>query len=145
MKSVINISGILFLLIFSFSISSALAHGVTYEIQRDSAVIVKAGYDDGEPMSYAEVKIFSPDVQKVEHQNGRTDNNGNFAFLPNRTGKWRIVVNDGLGHSFTAETLIKEKIEIESHGQGLGNWQKLIMSACIIWGLTGTALYFKRE
>ena len=145
MKSLINISWLFFLLIFSFSVSSAFAHGATYEIQRDRAVIVKAGYDDGEPMSYAEVKIFSPDVQRGEHQNGRTDKNGNFAFLPHRTGKWRIVVNDGMGHSFTAETFVKEGMEIESRHQGLEYWQKLIMAACIIWGLLGTALYFKRK
>ena len=54
-------------------------------------------------MSYAQTMIFSPQDQKTEYQNGRTDRKGRFAFYPDIVGKWRIEVSDGMGHKVQAE------------------------------------------
>ena len=42
--------------------------------------------------------FFSPENDKIEYQNGRTDQNGIFAFFPDVAGLWRIEANDGVGH-----------------------------------------------
>jgi nickel transport protein len=47
--------------------------------------------------------VFSPENRDVEHQNGRTDKNGRFAFCPETSGKWLVTVNDGMGHAVRAE------------------------------------------
>ena len=57
-------------------------------------------------MRYAEVLVFSPENDEVEYQNGRTDQNGRFAFCPEMVGKWQIKVNDGMGHAVQAEIMI---------------------------------------
>jgi nickel transport protein len=77
----------------------ARAHGTDYSLVEGEALTAVAfNYSDGEPMAYAEVLVFSPQDPKVEHQNGRTDKHGKFAFCPDMSGTWRITANDGMGH-----------------------------------------------
>jgi nickel transport protein len=75
------------------------AHGTAYRIVKDANLAaVEFHYSDGEPMAYAEVLVFGPQDRQVEHQNGRTDRHGKFAFCPDMPGAWRITANDGMGH-----------------------------------------------
>jgi len=139
--------------VFFFRPSDLWAHGVDYEVKEGKAVVLKVGYDDGEPMSYAEVKIFSPENKDIEHQNGRTDKNGCFAFLPDQPGEWKVIVNDGMGHGVVTEIKVsaeggsasggKETMKIETAAKGWPRWQKLITGIGIIWGLAGLILYFR--
>ena len=121
------------------------AHGVDYEIKNGKAVTIKVEYDDGEPMNYAAVKIFSPADEKIEHQNGRTDKNGYFSFSPDQTGDWKITVEDGMGHGIATKFHVDETMEVEetrTNGD-VPRWYKLIVGISIIWGLAGTFFYFK--
>lgn len=129
--------------VFFFGPSDLWAHGVDYEIKEGKAVVLRVGYDDGEPMIYAEVKIFSPGNKDIEHQNGRTDKNGCFAFLPDQIGEWKVIVNDGTGHGVVTEVEVKEAMKIEATAKGWSRRQKLITGISIIWGLAGLILYFK--
>lgn len=54
-------------------------------------------------MSYAAVEVFF-NKEKLPFQNGRTDQNGRFLFLPDKNGQWQVKVNDGMGHQLTVET-----------------------------------------
>lgn len=86
----------------------AFAHGAGYRLIDDAkAVAVSFFYADGQPMSYAETLVFGPEDQEIEYQNGRTDQQGRFAFYPETPGTWRLVVNDGMGHR--AEGIITVK------------------------------------
>ena len=87
--------------------SGAAAHGTDYRVLDDAPVIAaEFFYADKEPMRYAEVLVFSPENQDVEYQNGRTDQNGVFAFCPEMPGKWLVKVNDGMGHAVRAEVSV---------------------------------------
>lgn len=106
-------------LIFLFFLYSSLgnpilaaAHGTDYRIlETDYAVTVECLFAGGEPMQYAQVLLFSPDDAVVEFQNGRTDQQGRFAFLPHVPGTWRMKVKDGMGHALTADI----KVLLNSH------------------------------
>lgn len=75
------------------------AHGTAYTLVKEASLTaVQFRYSDGEPMAYAEVLVFGPKDPKVEHQNGRTDRHGRFAFCPDAEGAWRISADDGMGH-----------------------------------------------
>lgn len=90
-------AALFFLLIFS--VISAHAHGTDCRIIEDAeAVTFEFFYDDKEPMQYSEVLVFSPNDDRIEYQNGRTDSKGRFSFFPEAAGRWRIEVNDGMGH-----------------------------------------------
>lgn len=95
MKSIC--SGIIFLTVVTLAAATAWCHGVEGSIEKAEGVCVTALYDDGEPMSYAEVEIKEPGSETV-FQSGRTDRNGRFLFKPDGQGLWQAVVSDGMGH-----------------------------------------------
>ncbi len=123
--------------------SVAFAHGVTYNVVRDSAVIIKLEYDSGAPISYADIKIFSPADDKVEYQNGRTDKNGCFAFVPDREGVWRIKAEDGMGHGIDKEITINKGKTIENLHHDESNRNNYIGAFGVIMAVTGLLFYLK--
>ena len=87
---------------------NAFAHGTDYRlIGKDAVVAAEFFYSDKTPMRYAEILVFSPESEKVEHQNGRTDQDGRFAFLAETPGEWQMKVSDGMGHAVHATVTVK--------------------------------------
>lgn len=76
-------------------------------------------YSDKTPMRYAEVLVFSPENEKAEYQNGRTDQSGRFAFLAETPGEWQMKVNDGMGHATV--TVNPARLESKTGGDNSGN------------------------
>lgn len=135
-------NGVISAVLIFFLASTASGHGVRHEIRNDNAVIIKALYDDGMPMSYAGVKIFSPKDKKIEFQNGRTDKNGNFAFIPDTEGIWRILVDDGTGHGFSVEKPVDRSMMMDSgKSSKLEYWHKILIALVLFLGLV---FYFRK-
>ena len=96
----------------------AWAHGVAYEmVETSPTVTFKSGFSSGEPISYGQVLVYAPDNTEVEFQNGRTDKNGVFSFLPDQPGVWKVEVDGGLGHKliFDVEVAGSDKNELAAH------------------------------
>lgn len=72
-------------------------HGTEGYTETAAGIRVVAGYDDGEPMSYAAVEVTAP-KSDIVFQTGRTDRNGVFMFAPDQSGKWQVTISDGMGH-----------------------------------------------
>lgn len=98
-------------------------HGTDYRLISKEAVVAAAFfYADNTPMQYSEILIFSPENDKVEFQNGRTDQNGRFAFVAETPGEWRIKVSDGMGHAVNAAlTVNSADSELKTAGGMPGN------------------------
>ena len=118
------------------------AHGMDYVITEESAVVILATFDDGDPMSYSEVEIHGPQ-DTYDYQNGRTDRNGRFAFLPDRPGKWSIAVDAGMGHRIetrfvveTADNKPSLKTEALQPGPHSKFWG-IVTGFGVIFGITG--------
>jgi nickel transport protein len=87
-------AGLLFL-----ASATAQAHGVRHKLLNFPGIVAFAvEYSSGEPVAYGAVTIFAPHMEDMEYQNGRTDHAGYFAFIPDRDGEWRVVVDAGMGH-----------------------------------------------
>lgn len=92
------------LFLMLFAAAGAAAHGTGFRlVETRDARAVRCYYASGDPMAYAKVLVYGPEDRDTEHQNGRTDRAGSFAFLPDRPGKWRVIVNDGQGHRLEAK------------------------------------------
>jgi nickel transport protein len=93
-----------------FSITSlAYGHGVNYGIFEEHTIAIYFGYAGGEPMSYAQAKVFGPESSPdLEFQNGRTDARGVFAFVPDRPGTWQVEASDNLGHKGRIEVVVEQ-------------------------------------
>jgi nickel transport protein len=88
-----------------------LGHGTQGRTEKDSgAVCVSAAYDDGTPMSYVAVDIFSPAEKKLPFQTGRTDRNGYFCFRPDAQGSWKLAAKDEEGHQMRLSTDISPEM-----------------------------------
>ncbi len=78
--------------------TAALAHGVHADLL-EGGTGVRARFDTGEPMAFADVKVFAPDAPNEAWLESTTDPEGRFVFVPPRPGVWRIAVDDGMGHA----------------------------------------------
>lgn len=85
-----------------------LAHGVGWQSESVFSVAICFMYDDGEPMAYGSVKVFSPANDSVQHQGGRSDRNGVFSFCPDAPGIWKFSGDDGQGHVARGEIAVTE-------------------------------------
>lgn len=133
---------IIILYMIGAATGSAWAHGVRGVITSENAMHVTAAYDDGEPMSYAQVEI-RRDGEKLPFQTGRTDRNGRFAFLLDKAGTWTIIVSDEMGHRLALKTGIDNGLELNSPGDqatdagALSRYEKALMGITIIFGICG--------
>ncbi len=92
-----------FIMALVFVPGNGMTHGTGFSVVTDAQpMVLNFYYTDNTPMKYAEVNVFGPDNEAVAFQSGRTDTNGYFAFVPDRSGKWTVKVNDGRGHSVKA-------------------------------------------
>lgn len=142
MKTIPALLGLLFVCL---AVAPAWGHGAEGGVENARGIRVSAEYDDGEPMSYAAVRIVGPEGG-TPFQKGRTDRNGMFMFLPDKAGKWQIRVKDGMGHQLN---LVKE---ITDDGGGCQTAepgkvisrktslsQGVITGISVIFGLSGLA------
>jgi nickel transport protein len=139
---------ILSLLLFitaSLSGTTLRGHGVQTTVLTKGTGI-ESNYSDSSPLSDSEVTVFSPSNEKEPYIKGITDKHGRFMFIPDRKGTWTVIIDDGMGHSDTKKISVSELYEAESADRGsFSTMQIAIMALSVIWGCTGTALYFKKR
>lgn len=88
--------------------SSSLAHAIRLQIEEHPpAVKVWAGFSATTPLIDVKVEVIDPDGQTL-FQSGRTDRQGQFAFLPNAAGEWTLKIDDERGHRQSARIQISE-------------------------------------
>ncbi|MDX1587931.1 MAG: hypothetical protein R3296_03250 [Oleiphilaceae bacterium] len=80
---------------------TAMGHGAGFEPVEEESVAVRFAYALGEPMTGAEVKVLPPGSD-APYQVGRADQNGRFAFVPDRPGDWTLMGEDDAGHQVRA-------------------------------------------
>jgi len=138
-----------------FTASPALAHGVAIAHRETNAIEIRATYDNGDPMSNAQVTVYAPNNPTEPWLKGTTAEDGTFAFVPNSEmeGDWDVKVRQS-GHGDLisipveqSETTSAEPTQASNRWQG-GNYtplQKAMMAALGVWGFIGTALFFARN
>lgn len=147
------------------------AHGVNITYQETQAIALEARYEGGQPMSGAQVAVFSPADPKTPWLRGTADESGRFIFSPDpaQPGNWEVQVRQAghgeiliipVGNAGTtgtanavgaaesaapASTSLATGSPLSRAGDGLRPLQKLVMAASVIWGCVGTALFFSRR
>lgn len=90
---------VLYFLFFMCVSPAIFAHRINFETQRHPpAVTVKAFFSRTAPLAGATVEIYAPGGEQP-FQTGRTDTGGNFAFIPDTQGSWKVVIDDERGHT----------------------------------------------
>lgn len=97
------------LILIFMNINPVYAHGVGSREISLRAVTLEFFYSTGEKMSYCEAKVFSPDDSKFAAVSLRTDEQGRLAFIPDKTGTWRVIVKDNEGHQCETKINVTEE------------------------------------
>lgn len=128
--------------------AAAFAHGVDINYQVKSAVEITAAFGTGEPLAGGQVTIYAPDNPSVPWSTGKCDENGHFTFTPDpsRKGTWNVQVYHA-GHGGVIDIPVGEGAAASGAAWSTGYTplQIILMAACVIWGLAGTALFFSRR
>jgi nickel transport protein len=121
----------------------ASAHDLALRVeQSEPTVIVYAAYGGSEPVTDADVSIFSPANPDSPFQTGLTDIRGIFAFVPSDAGEWRVVLDDGYGHR--AERMIAVDWQAATDRPATGErstFDKAVLGLSLIFGWTGVLLW----
>jgi len=135
-----------FLLIILGLPMKAHAHGVRIEYTSSMAIEIVAKYDSGEPMSGAQVVVYAPDDLSTPWLTGVCDDEGRFTFTPDRSkpGTWDVKVRLA-GHGGILHIPVGEDTVASGGTGGYSVLQIVLMVACVVWGIAGTALYFSRR
>lgn len=142
------------------------AHSTMVEYQATEAITIEAKFDNGQPINNAQVVVYAPDNPQQVWQQGLTNQQGKFTFIPDYSnqGNWSIKVRSA-GHGslinipITSNNqknfLFKEKnseltnsnssLSANNNQAPLSLTQKLVMAIMGGWGFVGTALFFSRK
>lgn len=137
----------LFIVLFGLPLVVS-AHGAHISYTTGTAVQIAAAFDSGEPMAGAQVTVFAPDDPATAWMTGTCDQAGRFTFLPDPAmpGNWEVQVRLA-GHGdivvipVDATSVAGSLVQSDSHA-GYSPFQIVIMSASVVWGFIGTALFF---
>lgn len=118
------------------------AHGASIEYISSVGIELTATYDSGTVMSEAQVFVYAPNDPATVWLTGMTDEQGRFFFTPDPDipGTYTVQVRQA-GHGAIVHIPVGEG-SAASGGSGLTTVQIILMSASIVWGFIGTALYF---
>ena len=106
-------TSLLFAALLLLGAAQAQAHALyAAHTWQGSVALVQFAYAGGEVPTYAKVEVYSPADAKVEFQNGRTDAQGRFAFMPDTAGQWRIIMADNMGHR------VEHPVEVGARQEG---------------------------
>ena len=128
---------------------AASAHGTVVEVTQ-TAVAGTATFDNGEPMTDAQVLVYSPGNLETPWQKGQTDAEGRYLFAPEAgtPGAWEVTVRKA-GHGGTttfavgsAEAAVATSTPTVKASTPVQKWLSM---AAIVWGFVGTALFFSRR
>ena len=121
------------------------AHGAKIRYKADMTYEITAKYDDGTAMSEAQVIIYAPDNPQIPWKKGKCNNEGKFSFTPDikNKGTWTVQVRKS-GHGGSINFCIDDST-FSADETGYSPVQTVIMTACVVWGFIGTALYFSRR
>jgi nickel transport protein len=147
----VKLKQVIFGVIFTLSLVipvKTLAHGTKIEYRQTNAIQIQAKYDDGQPMKNAQVVIYAPNNPSEAWLTDTTDDQGYYVFIPDssQSGNWNIKVRQA-GHGDMITIALEQDQIYNNHVQhnDLTILQKVLMSGMTVWGMVGTALFFKQR
>lgn len=134
------------LILLIFAINFAFAHGISYSLKKDEAIIISAYFSQTIPVAYGEVEIYFED-SAIPMQKGQTDEFGKFAFLPSKSGKYhaQIIANSDHGeHKIEFDFEINSDFNISKYDElAFVKYQGILSVIGIIFGIFGVISLIK--
>lgn len=124
------------------------AHTVDYDVKNGQATVVTTHLGD-EEASYAEYEVFAPEETANPFQVGRSDARGRVIFLPDRPGKWRVIVKADSQHGVHGaeiEVQVDEKSVVRDFSKPLvATHTRLLIGVSLVFGVFGLFSLFRNR
>lgn len=127
---------------------SLFAHGVFYKVL-DGAIAIRITAPNNLAISDANVSIYAPGGS-LAFTKGKTDINGNFAFLPDGKGEWKVLVDVPSDHGSHKKeffvTVDDNRKLVDYDKEPYERYFALLSSLGILFGLFGLySIYLRRK
>ena len=122
------------------------AHRMDHAVSQAEAQVLTLSHAFGDQPAFEPYQIFAPD-STVAFQNGRTDALGRISFLPDRPGRWRVVVTTEDGHGLEVRIGVDEALQVaEVEGPAQAGIVNILAGVGYLLGLVGLfALWRQRK
>jgi nickel transport protein len=125
--------------------SVAFGHSMDHEIATAEAQVLSLSHPFGQQPVFVPYQIFAPDSE-VAFQNGRTDALGRISFLPDRPGRWRVVVTTEDGHGLEVRVRVDEALAVaEIEGPARGSLVNILAGVGYLLGLAGLLILWRKR
>ncbi|MGY6555268.1 MAG: hypothetical protein ACXIUM_12195 [Wenzhouxiangella sp.] len=125
--------------------SLAWGHRMNHEVSTAEAQVLTVSYAFGQQPIFEPYQVFAPDTD-IPFQSGRTDLQGRVSFLPDRPGRWRVVVTTGDGHGVEVRIRVDEALAItEIQGPGAGGLAMTLAGVGYVLGLAGLLVLWRQR
>ena len=118
----ISLIGIALLSAIVIPTGKAAAHMVEtdYLLSSDNGLAIDVNFSSGEPLADAPVKIYSPNNPDEPWMEGRTDENGEFAFKPDSkmNGEWTVEIGEYSHADYLSVPVESDGIQINDISSG---------------------------
>jgi nickel transport protein len=126
---------------------SLFAHGIFYKVL-DGALTINITAPNNLAISDAKVVIYAPEGS-LPYTKGITDVNGNFSFLPDTQGNWKVVLNipsDHGNHKKEFSIVVDEKLKMKNYEkQPYERYFAILASLGLIFGIFGLYTMYLRK
>ena len=123
----------------------AAAHRMDHAISTAEAQVLTLSHPFGDQPLFEPYQIFAPD-STVAFQNGRTDALGRVSFLPDRPGRWRVVVTTEDGHGLEVRVRVDEALEVaEVEGPAQAGVMDVVAGVGYLLGLAGLFMLWRQR
>ncbi|MBN8730110.1 MAG: hypothetical protein J0L64_06170 [Acidobacteria bacterium] len=136
MKRALILSCLLVLVVASRALAHELDASATLS---PPAVVIRARYGGSEPVAFVKVQVVAPQGSPIEYQHGLTDRNGQFSFVPDGPGSWRVLVDDEEGHRRELMVSVPSPFDgaTASTPPAPDRWMRVLTGLSLMVGLTG--------
>lgn len=136
---------LLLLVLLLIPTSVVYAHGTAISAEIDGTTItLHAKFDDGAPMSDAQISVFAPVNPRETYLQGVADGSGIFTFEidPTIVGTWDVRVRIA-GHGEMIHFPVAEDGTITFVSGKMPLWQRALIATAILVFLAGVAYYYR--
>ncbi len=125
--------------------SLAWGHRMHHEVSSAQAQVLTVSHAFGQQPIFEPYQVFAPDSD-MPFQTGRTDLQGRVSFLPDRPGRWRVVVSTEDGHGVEVRVRVDEALAItQVENPGAGGLAMTLAGVGYLLGLGGLLVLWRQR
>ena len=135
-----------FILLIFLCVIFGFAHGVSYTVNDGKAIIISANFTQNTPVAYGKIDIYEGD-SAIALLHGQTDSYGKFAFLPPKSGVYRVELtafSDHGEHKSEFSVTVNDDFSVEKYDElAYIKYQGILSAIGLLLGIFGILVLIK--